>query len=97
MRESRDRVLLIERMCWVKSITYEEAKKYRDITSGQFSNFVLLSTELEGVETSVIASLDGKKGDYVTKPLAVLVNKEIFKRLKSPGSDLIVGKNLILE
>ena len=81
----------------MRDIMPEETKKYRHIISGQFSNFVLLSTELEGVETSVIASLNGKKGDYVTKPLAVLVNKEIFKKLKSPGSDLIVGKNLILE
>ena len=81
----------------MRDIMPEETKKYRHIISGQFSNFVLLSTELEGVETSVIASLNGKKGDYVTKPLAVLVNKEIFKKLKSPGSNLIVGRNLILE
>lgn len=81
----------------MRSITYEEAKKFRDIISGQFSNFVLLATELDGVETSVIASLNGKKGDYVTKPLAVLVNKAIFRKLKSPGDDLIHGKNLILE
>jgi len=47
----------------LRSITQEEANKYRDITSGQFSNFVLLATELDGIETSVIASLDGKEGD----------------------------------
>lgn len=81
----------------MRSITYEETKKFRDIISGQFSNFVLLSTELEGIETAVIASLDGKQGDYVTTPLAVLVNKEIFKMLKSPGSELVVNRNLILE
>ena len=81
----------------MRDIMPEETKKYRHIISGQFSNFVLLSTEFEGVETSVIASLNGKKGDYVTNPLAVLVNKEIFKKLKSPGSNLIVGRNLILE
>ncbi len=44
-----------------------------------------------------IASLNGKKGDYVTEPLAVLVNKDIFKELKSPGAELIAGKTLILE
>ena len=81
----------------MRSITQEETKKYRDIISGQFSNFVLLSTEMGGIETSVIASLDGKEGDYVTKPLAVLVNKDIFAMLKSPGDELIAGKNLILE
>ena len=81
----------------MRSITYEEARKYRHIISGQFSNFVLLATELEGIETAVIASMDGKKGDYVTTPLAVLVNKEIFKKLKSPGDDLIAGKTVILE
>ncbi|MBN1156550.1 hypothetical protein JXA85_02975 [Candidatus Woesearchaeota archaeon] len=81
----------------MRNITQEEAKKYRDITSGQFSNFVLLATELDGVETSVIASLDGKPGDYITTPLAVLVNKEIFKKLKSPGATLIHNHNLILE
>ena len=81
----------------MRSITYEEAKKYRDITSGQFSNFVLLSTELGGIETCVIAALNGKKGDYVTEPLAVLVNKDIFKELKSPGAELISGKTVILE
>ena len=81
----------------MRDITPEETKKYRHIISGQFSNFVLLSTELEGVETSVIASLNGKKGDYVTEPLAVLVNKDIFRKLKSPGSVLVAGKNLILE
>lgn len=81
----------------MRSITQEEAKKYRDIISGQFSNFVLLSTELGNIETSVIASLNGKEGDYVTKPLAVLVNKDIFAMLKSPGDELIAGKTLILE
>ncbi|MBN1156541.1 hypothetical protein JXA85_02930 [Candidatus Woesearchaeota archaeon] len=81
----------------MRNITQEEAKKYRDITSGQFSNFVLLATELDGIETSVIASLNGRPGDYTTKPLAVLVNKEIFRRLKSPGVTLIHNQNLILE
>lgn len=81
----------------MRDITQEEAKKFRDLTSGQFSNFVLLATELDGVETSVVASLNGRKGDYVTEPLAVLVNKVIFRKLKSPGDDLIHGKNLILE
>ena len=81
----------------MRNITQEEAKKYRDITSGRFSNFVLLATELDGVETSVIASLDGKKGDYTTTPLAVLVNKEIFRKLKSPGATLVHNQNLILE
>jgi len=81
----------------MRNITYEEAKKFRDLTSGQFSNFVLLATELDGIETSVIASLDGKKGDYVTTPLAVLVNKAIFRKLESPGDNLIHNKNLILE
>lgn len=81
----------------MRNITPEETKKYRHIISGQFSNFVLLATELGNIETSVIASLNGKKGDYVTEPLAVLVNKDIFALLKSPGVDLITGKNLILE
>ena len=81
----------------MRDITPEEVKKYRDLISGQFSNFVLLATELDGVETSVIASLNGRKGDYVTEPLAVLVNKAIFRKLKSPGVNLIYGKNLILE
>ena len=81
----------------MRDITPEETKKYRHIISGRFSNFVLLSTEFGGIETSVIASLNGKKGDYVTEPLAVLVNKEIFSLLKSPGADLIAGKSLILE
>ncbi|MFH2033069.1 MAG: hypothetical protein ABIJ40_20950 [Bacteroidota bacterium] len=81
----------------MKDITQEEAKKFRDIISGQFHNFVLLSTELDGVETSVIAALNGEEGDYKTKPLAVLVNKEVFKKLKSPGKELRVNRNLILE
>ena len=81
----------------MRSITPEETKKFRDIISGQFSNFVLLSTELDGVETCVIASLKGKEGDYETKPLAVLVNKDIFRKLKSPGAELLTGQNLILE
>ncbi len=81
----------------MRSITPEETKKYRHIISGQFSNFVLLSTELEGIETAVIAVLNGTKGDYVTEPLAVLVNREILGKLKSPGEVLVAGKNLILE
>ena len=81
----------------MRNITPEETKKYRHIISGQFSNFVLLSTELGNIETSVIASLNGKKGDYITEPLAVLVNKDIFRQLKSPGNVLVAGKNLILE
>jgi hypothetical protein len=81
----------------MRNITPEETKKYRHIISGQFSNFVLLATELGGIETAVIASLNGKKGDYTTEPLAILVNKEIFKMMKSPGNVLVAGKSLILE
>lgn len=81
----------------MKDITQEEAKKFRDIISGQFHNFVLLATELDGVETSVIAALNGKQGDYETKPLAVLVNKEIFRKLKNPGEELRINQNVILE
>ena len=81
----------------MRSITPEETKKYRHIISGQFSNFVLLATELAGIETAVIAALNGKEGDYTTEPLAVLVNREIMSQLKSPGSVLVAGKNLILE
>jgi len=81
----------------LRSITHEEAKKFRDLISGQFSNFVLLATELDGIETSVIASLDGTQGDYVTTPLAVLVNKPIFRKLKNPGATLTHNQNLILE
>ncbi|MDP1854230.1 MAG: hypothetical protein Q8L26_08540 [Candidatus Omnitrophota bacterium] len=81
----------------MRDITPEETKKYRHIISGQFSNFVLLATELGGIDTAVIAALNGTQGDYVTEPLAVLVNKEILGKLKSPGEILIAGKNLILE
>ena len=81
----------------MRSITPEETKKYRHIISGQFSNFVLLATELEGIETAVIATLNGTKGNYVTEPLAVLVNKEILGKLKNPGAVLVAGKSLILE
>ena len=81
----------------LRNITPEETKKYRDIISGQFHNFVLLATELDGMETAVIAALNGKEGDYETKPLAVLVNKELFKKLRSPGRTLVAGQNLILE
>jgi hypothetical protein len=81
----------------MRDITAEETKKYRHIISGQFSNFVLLATELEGIDTTVIAALNGTQGDYVTEPLAVLVNREILGKLKSPGDVLVAGKNLILE
>ena len=80
----------------MRDITPEETKKYRHIISGQFSNFVLLATELAGIETAVIASLNGLEGNYTTEPLAVLVNKEIFALLKNPGDDLTEGGNLIL-
>ena len=81
----------------MRDIMPEETKKYRHIISGQFSNFVLLSTEFEGIETAVIAALNGTKGNYVTEPLAVLVNKEILKKLKNPGDILISGKSIVLE
>ena len=45
----------------MRGITPEETQKYRHIISGQFSNFVLLATELEGIETAVIAALNGTK------------------------------------
>ena len=80
----------------MRSITDEEAKKFRDITKGKFTNFILLATEFQGIETAVIASLNGLEGNYTTEPLAVLVNKEIFALLKNPGDDLTEGGNLIL-
>lgn len=81
----------------LRNITPEEAKKFRDLISGQFQNFVLISTELDGIETAAIAALNGEEGSYETKPLAVLVNKEVFAKLKSPGAELRAGQNLILE
>lgn len=81
----------------MRDLTPEEVKLYRDIISGQFQNFVLLATEFDGVETGVIASLNGTEGNYVTKPLAILVNKELFKKLTSPGAQLCAGHNLVLE
>lgn len=81
----------------MRDITPEETRKYRHIISGQFSNFILLATELEGIETAVIAALNGTEGDYVSEPLAVLVNRDILRKLKSPGEILVAGKNLILE
>ena len=81
----------------LKSITQEEAKNFRDLISGQFHNFVLLATEFDGIDTCVIASLNGTKGDYVTTPLAVLVNRDIFGKLKSPGAELVHNQNLLLE
>lgn len=80
----------------MRSITDEEAQKFRDITKGKFTNFILLATEFQGIETAVIASLNGIEGDYTTEPLAILVNKEIFALLKNPGDDLFEGGNLIL-
>ena len=81
----------------MRDIMPEETKKYRHIISGQFSNFVLLATEFEGIETAVIAALNGTSGNYVTEPLAVIVNKEILKKLKNPGDILISGKIIVLE
>lgn len=80
----------------MRNITQEEAQKFRDITKGKFTNFILLATEFQGIETAVIASLNGLEGDYTTEPLAILVNKEIFALLKNPGDDLTEGGNLIL-
>ncbi len=81
----------------MRTITHDEKKVFRDLTSGQFSNFVLLATELDGVETCVIAALNGKEPDIRTLPLAVLVNKEILQKLKSPGEVLVAGQTIILE
>ena len=81
----------------MRALTPEEVKLYRNIISGQFQNFVLLSTEFDGVETGIISALNGTEGDYKTTPLAVLVNKEVFKKLKSPGEKLLAGKTLVLE
>lgn len=81
----------------MRNLTPEEVKLYRDLISGQFQNFVLLATEFDGVETGCIASLNGTEGDYVTKPLAVLINKELFKKLRSPGAELLAGQTLVLE
>ncbi len=81
----------------MRDITPDEIKVFRDIISGQFHNFVLLATEFDGINTCVIAALNGEEGNYTSKPLAVLINKEIFTKLINPGSTLVVNKNLVLE
>lgn len=81
----------------MRNITQEERKVFRDLISGQFSNFVLLATELDGIETCAIAALNGQEPNYTTKPLAVLVNKEIFPKLRSPGETLVAGQTITLE
>ena len=81
----------------MRSITEEEKKLFRDLISGQFSNLVLLATELDGIETCAIAALNGKEPELMTKPLAVLVNNQIFRKLKSPGETLVAGQMIVLE
>ena len=81
----------------MRDITPEEIKVFRDLIGGQFSNFVLLATELDGTETCVIAALNGQEPNLTTRPLAVLVNKEIFQKLRSPGETLIAGQTITLE
>ena len=81
----------------MREITQDERKVFRDLIGGQFSNFVLLATELDGIETCTIAALNGQEPDLTTKPLAVLVNKEILQKMKSPGETLVAGKTIILE
>ena len=81
----------------MRSITDDEKKLFRDLTSGRFSNFVLLATKIDGIETAVIAAMDGREPHITTRPLAVLVNKDILQKLEHPGETLIAGHTIILE
>ena len=81
----------------MRNLTPEEIKLYRNLISGRFQNFVLVSSEFDGIETGIIAALNGSDGAYETTPLAILINGDVFKKLKSPGAVLHAGKTLVLE
>lgn len=69
----------------MREITKEEKNVFEAITSGKYENFVLVSTEFDGVETAVIAAVSQDGEDMRIEPLAILVKPEFFKKLLNPA------------
>jgi len=69
-----------------RAITQEEKDNFRALTSGEYTNFGLVNTTLNGVETAVIVAINEETGDGEIRmdPLAILINEQIFEMLTDP-------------
>jgi len=71
-------------------ITVQEQDLFQYLISGT-EGLALVKTEFDGVETAVICSVNNAEGEQVDlQPLAILVNDELFSKLKPPAKDVDV-------
>lgn len=69
----------------MRSLNQTERDLFDLIISGGHPNLALVSTECNGVETGCISWVEKDGEEYLIRPLAVLVNDEIFATmLKAP-------------
>lgn len=72
----------------MRAVSLNEFDTFQQLTGGVYSNYALASTELSGVETAVIVSVDMDGDEYVLTPVAVLVNDDIMEMLTRPDKDM---------
>lgn len=67
----------------MRALTEEEKNTFDLITGADCPQLALISTELDGIETSCISLVSQDGQEFMIQPLAVIVNNEIFSKLKA--------------
>ena len=75
----------------MKALTEEQSEMFHAITSGEYDNFVLVSTEFQGQDVAVIAAYEESEDDIVLAPLAILIDSENEAFFMSNLEDPTVG------
>lgn len=69
-------------------ISDDQRETFDALTSGDFTNFALISTLFDGEPTVAIAAIVEEGGTYIIQPLYVAVTDTMFDRLTDPAAGL---------
>ncbi len=64
-----------------------ETELFKSLTSGEFSNFVLIEGEFQGKRAAFVACVNRDGQDCLITPLAVLLREEDFEHCLGPGGE----------
>ena len=79
----------------MREISKEESEVFEALIGGKYTNFALMSTEFDGVETAVIVAVSKEGENVMLEPIAILVKPELFDRLVQPDADMGTEKKTL--
>lgn len=70
----------------MRAINDQESKLFNALISGEYDNFVLVSTEFQGEETTAIATIEFDGSDYIVTPVYIAVTDKMFAAMIDPAT-----------